>query len=271
MLVLKETILRYPSLKYNIEFSNEGHELVSLVISFLAVARVSNALSAYFSMRDDLNIVYHEARELVQNMVVLSSSEVGQSAKEWRHEVAYRTLLLLRTVMAVVDYPDSKVAAWDIPELSGAESEDIRNNTFMSTPARRWAHQKKDVLEESMRVPVRVSFLLRKSVYSRKDTIPVDSLMENISAFMRGYNGMRKFLTMVCYPENNMWTAAWPGKRSQSRPFIPRSQSLFLSFRWSAHLFSFTYSRRRLSCSTMIVVRLPYVSQSFFLLMVLLD
>lgn len=201
MFLLDEISTIYPDLKYYIEFSNDGHELVGLVISFLVVARVSNALTAYFSQRDCLDAMYHQARELIQNMVIFSSRSTDHSAKEWRLETTYRTLLLLRTAMAVVDYPDTKMAAWNVPELSGFEANDIKNNTFMSPQVRRWAHQKRNTWEESMRVPVRMAFLLRKTIHSQSSRLnhPLDEsvLMGNVSSFMYGYGGMRKHMTMV--------------------------------------------------------------------------
>ena len=56
-------------------------------------------------------------------MVLLSKRNRNNDevAKEWRNEVAYRSMIVLRTAVAVIDYTTNKVPAWDIPELSGTE------------------------------------------------------------------------------------------------------------------------------------------------------
>ena len=46
-----------------------------------------------------------------------------QASKEWRAEVAYRSLSLLRTSVSVNGYPCEKVPACDLPELTGVEKE----------------------------------------------------------------------------------------------------------------------------------------------------
>jgi hypothetical protein len=61
--------------------------------------------------------------ELMQTMVIWSRKyrNTTMEAKEWRLEVAYRTMLLLRTIVAVLEYPTRKIPAWTVPELSGIE------------------------------------------------------------------------------------------------------------------------------------------------------
>ena len=148
--------------------------------------------------------------ELINNLAIYStgSTETSNSdtkSREWRNEVAYRALLLLRTSMAVIDYPTDKVPAWDVPELSGKELEDIKRNTYLNTDVRKLMHAKRSEYEESMRVPIRMSYLLKKSIHSqsRKDSKlkePMSAAQEmkligSDDAYMQGYYGMRKFLT----------------------------------------------------------------------------
>lgn len=106
---------------YSIELSTQGHSFMTLVVSFLLVSRVSIGLGRYTEARDGLGVMYREQRELIQNMVIYSDHCLDKAAKEWRQEVAYRAMILLQVVMAVIDYPTTKVPAWDIPELTGEE------------------------------------------------------------------------------------------------------------------------------------------------------
>jgi hypothetical protein len=104
--------------------------------------------------------------------------------------------------MAVLDYPTTLVPAWDVPELQGEELAYIKANTFTNPSTRRWAHGERSEWEETMRVPIRMCYLLRKTVHTQRTvlTVPVSPGQEglmwgSINAFMGGYYGMRKFMT----------------------------------------------------------------------------
>jgi hypothetical protein len=170
------------------------------------------ALTRYVATRDAIETMLHEVRELVQNVCVLSSTlKDGRTmvAEEWRHEVAYRTLLLLRTTMVAVEYPIHQTLPWTIPELNGMEANDIKNNLLSITNAPSAASSSNNrnynaVWEDVLRVPIRIEYLLRKSVHSNTirltEPIPIQlelKVFTSIDNFMNGYYNMRKFLTTV--------------------------------------------------------------------------
>jgi hypothetical protein len=175
------------------------------------------ALTRYNAARDAIETMLRETRELVQNINVLSyllKDGRTMPAQEWRHEVAYRALLLLRTTLVVIDYPVNHVLPWEIPELNGIEATDVRNYLLLPTNdhQQRWMHRTgtfprhyNGLWEEALRVPIRVEYMLRKSVHSQavrlKEVIAVQQeakLFVGIDNFMNGYYSMRKFLTTVC-------------------------------------------------------------------------
>jgi hypothetical protein len=175
------------------------------------------ALARYNAARDAIETMLRETRELIQNINVLSyllKDGRTMTAQEWRHEVAYRALLLLRTTLVVIDYPVNHVLPWSIPELNGIEATDIRNSLLLASNGQqqRWMHRNgtfpphyNGVWEEALRVPIRVEYLLRKSIHSHtvrfKEVIAVVQelkLFAGIDNFMNGYYSMRKFLTTVC-------------------------------------------------------------------------
>jgi predicted membrane chloride channel (bestrophin family) len=185
-----------------IESSSQGHSFLTLVVAFLLVSRVNTGLKRYNQARDHLGTMYRESRELIQSCCVFSNHTVDQAAKEWRNRVAYRTMLLLRLSMAVIDYPEANVPAWDLPELRGAELEDIKASLFTNPANRRWAHSERSEWEETMRVPIRMAYLLRKTVHSQGTVLsePIALVQENqmlasINSFMGGYYGIRTFVT----------------------------------------------------------------------------
>lgn len=124
------------------------------------------------------------------------------AAKEWRNEVAYRTLALLRCSVAVILYPTSKTPAWEVPELNGFERDDIQRNTFLNPATLRYAHETRSEYEENLRVPIRLAYLLRKSIHSQEvrlgESLHVNrelKLLGTVDAFMTGFYGIRKFMT----------------------------------------------------------------------------
>jgi hypothetical protein len=168
------------------------------------------ALTRYVATRDAIETMLREVREVVQNICVLSASlKDGRTmvAEEWRHEVAYRTLLLLRTTMVVVEYPIRQTLPWTIPELNGMEASDIKNNLLSGTHSMLSIGDNRNtnaIWEDVLRVPIRIEYLLRKSVHSNiirlTEPIPIQlelKVFSSIDNFMNGYYSMRKFLTTV--------------------------------------------------------------------------
>jgi Bestrophin, RFP-TM, chloride channel len=88
-------------------------------------------------------------------------------------------------------------------ELSGIEKVDIVHRaTFMNTEIQRWAHQPRSEWEESMRVPIRLAFLLRKTIHTQDQYLkakmipPIENkLLAAVDGYMTGYYSIRTFLT----------------------------------------------------------------------------
>jgi predicted membrane chloride channel (bestrophin family) len=184
--------------KYTIDMSSQGHTFISLVVAFLLVSRVNIAMDRYHQARRCLEDMYQQCREIVQHACLFSSESTNEPSREWRYELGYRCLILLRTSMAVIDYPVTKLPAWEVPELDGFEKYDIQN----ATETRRWAHAKRNTSEESMRVPIRAAYLLRKTIHSHDKRVqkPLHITQENmllshVDGFMGGYYGIRRLLT----------------------------------------------------------------------------
>lgn len=53
--------------------------------------------------RHYLSECYRSCRELIQHTCILTLFEDGEGAQEWRQDVAYRTILLLRITMAAIE------------------------------------------------------------------------------------------------------------------------------------------------------------------------
>lgn len=192
----------------SIEVTNQAHSFLALVVSFLLVSRVNIALNRYNVARDCLGSMYRESRELIQSACVLTHDKQDSSSKQWRFELAYRTLMLLRTTMAVLSYRSNKIPAWDVPELNGDEYDDIRNTILIDDDNRyaKTSQYKTSTIQgtwqETMRVPIRMAYLTRKTIHSQEKRLeqPLvfsaeNRLFGNVDSFMNGYYGIRKYLT----------------------------------------------------------------------------
>lgn len=225
-----------------VHLSTQGHSFISLVVAFLLVSRVNLALTRFGTARDGIGTMYREARELVQTACVLSDTLHDDAAKEWRHEIAYRSALLLKVAMAIIDYPIDKVEPWKLPELNGMEAQAIQS--LVNNPTnRRWVHEERSVWEEAMRVPIHLAYMLRQTIHSQNSRLqtPIQVNLENkllayVDSYMNGYFGIQKFLTTVrnffAVPKNEL-----PNLLSLTRAHtfsIHLSRFRFRSFKWHA-------------------------------------
>jgi hypothetical protein len=203
----------------SIDVSRQGHIFVNFVVSFLLLSRVRNAMERYNQARDYLNTMIRETREIVAESCVLSNDNLDESASAWRHELAYRSLVLLRTALAVMDFPVKHQPVWEIPELNGFE----RDYVLQHGPTDRvvaqnghWspsvvvhrtchlAHSRDAKWQASLRVPICLEYLLHTTVRSQRLRLltPMVASQEariytSVCSFMTGYAGMSKFLTTV--------------------------------------------------------------------------
>jgi hypothetical protein len=81
----------------------------------------------------------------------------NQAAKDWRSELAYRSLLLLSAAVSVVEYHPEQSAVWEVPERSGQELEYCKPTDAW----RRYAQTLITIRRDSMRVPLQMAYLLR--------------------------------------------------------------------------------------------------------------
>ncbi|KAG7344780.1 bestrophin, RFP-TM, chloride channel [Nitzschia inconspicua] len=185
----------------NLSCSPLGHTFAGLVVSFLLVSRISSTLARYGECRGYIGIMYQETREIVQKALVFSrtaGNNTNQAAKEWRSELAYRALLLLRTTVANIEYSSAKTAAYEVPELSGVELQCVQpDRNFLRRANIPFSEE-----TDSVRVPKRMAQLLRETICSHGSRLPHPihvqhemNLLASVDKFQGGYYGMRKIMT----------------------------------------------------------------------------
>jgi predicted membrane chloride channel (bestrophin family) len=181
-----------------LDISGEGHRYISVVLSFLLVSRVRTAVKRYYQARRYLETMMKFCIAMVQLTCVYTSDDDSLSAKEWRSEVAYRMMILVRTSLAALDFPSSGVPMLKLSELEGDVLDDLECNL----PPTRWLHEVRTEYEENFRIPVRMAYLVRKSIRSQEGR--VDPVIPNsaeahmhryLNWYMDGYFGLHKLAT----------------------------------------------------------------------------
>jgi predicted membrane chloride channel (bestrophin family) len=188
------------SRRIDLGFSDKGHSMMSLFMSFLIISRVNISLSRYNESRGYLGTMYRESRALVQNLVVFTRADQSEQAKQWRHDMAYDVSMLLRLAMAAIDYPSHKIPCWQVPELRGKTKDHVMKNLEISRSI-----SDEGEAEMTMRVPIQMSYLIRDELFrvsksvdptiSKVDPWQYTRLFAGLDSFMAGYHGMRKFMT----------------------------------------------------------------------------
>eukprot|EP00816_Leptocylindrus_hargravesii_P008594 CAMPEP_0196827540 /NCGR_PEP_ID=MMETSP1362-20130617/94213_1 /TAXON_ID=163516 /ORGANISM="Leptocylindrus danicus, Strain CCMP1856" /LENGTH=188 /DNA_ID=CAMNT_0042208181 /DNA_START=504 /DNA_END=1066 /DNA_ORIENTATION=- len=124
VLVLAVHFLRVNDIA-DLTFSDKGHSFMGIMVSFLLVARSNIAISSYSACRALLGDAMRACRELIQHMIAFTRYDAKDSAKEWREDIARRTVAMLRTVVAVLEYDTKGQHTWQIPELTHDEKQAI--------------------------------------------------------------------------------------------------------------------------------------------------
>jgi predicted membrane chloride channel (bestrophin family) len=187
----------------DLTISDQSHAFMNLLVSFLIVSRVTISVSRYNDARSYLEIICRETRELLQTMLVLTRRMQMPCDKEWRNETAYRALLLLQVVMAVVDYRSDKVPAWEIPELlGGEEAAELKRLLYMDFGDEQFSDTTRTEFAMTLRVPALMAYKLRCCIDSSSDRLSEKmdelralKLYDSVDSFMGGYYAIRQFVT----------------------------------------------------------------------------
>jgi len=111
----------------NLSFSDKGHTFMSMMVSFLMVTRSNIAYSRYMEARTELSNAMRACRELISYATTFTRYDMSADAKQWRIDLAKRTIKMLRTVVSVLEYESTGNHAWKIPILSKEEKNALHN------------------------------------------------------------------------------------------------------------------------------------------------
>jgi len=194
-------------------FAPAGHHFMSMILSFLVVSRAKITYSRFMEARGYLEECYKSCRELVQHMCVLTQEDVSEGAQVWRHNVAYRTILLLRVTMAAIEFESQHSNPWEIPELTQTDQQDMTEMLFLQDFSTRkrssikaLQHSDKDhfLREECFRAPLLLAYALRKEIMEQRSGAFLEKefdhvneelkLLDCVTEFLKAFHGLGKLV-----------------------------------------------------------------------------
>lgn len=197
-----------------------GHKFMGIIVSFLLVQTANIEYGRFMEARKHLSSCYKSCQELVQFAVILTMNDSSPGAKQWRQNVAYRTILLLRVTMAVLEYQSSGEAPWDVSEMTTEDKIDMEEALMVSNRGsedsacadstrlrvQKWAHGKRSMSDEAFRAPIVLAYNLRKEIMSQRsgDVLQMKwrhpcneeiRISDFVVQFMKAFHGLKKLTT----------------------------------------------------------------------------
>lgn len=171
----------------DLTFSDKGHSFMSMLVSFLIVTRSNIAYNRLMESNTHLINCMRCCRELVQHTVAFTRHEANEAkAKEWRSQVARRTIVLLRTTVSVLEYQSKGIDAWKTLELSREEKQALLASVGKSNE----------------RSPIVLALFLRSTIAAHTEALIKDIhvnkelyLLKFVSDFSTSYHGLMQLIT----------------------------------------------------------------------------
>jgi len=123
--ILNVSAIIYLDRKYDIDlsYSDKGHSFMSMIVSFLIVTRSNIAYARFMESRTYLSTVMRSCRELMQYAVTFTRYDTSETAKKYRITLARKTIVLLRSVVSVLQFPSKGEHSWKNPILRDDEAQ----------------------------------------------------------------------------------------------------------------------------------------------------
>jgi hypothetical protein len=181
--VTVSAVLQYGMYKWGwvIPVSDKGHTFMTLIVAFLVVTRANVSLARYNTSMGYLSHMCYNVDRLVQMVTIGSFEQMNPVGAQWRHDVVYHAMIMLRAAMGVMDYRTDGIPGWELPEVDPTLAATLQSQLFLDKPHMRWAHHSKvSENEENMRVPIRMATLTKKAI---RNAIPVLDVQSELNLF----------------------------------------------------------------------------------------
>lgn len=203
--------------------SSVGHSFMGLLVSFLVVSRSKISYDRFMDFRRQLAAAYKTCRDISHLATVYTFEKQTDAARKWRHEVCYRTILLLRVTMDALLWSSTERERWegeyykympekDSPSPKGGiveETDDDENPADVSEhffQFRKLTHGRRSMIDENFRAPITFAHVLRLTIMEHPSALgckmPVNEyrdLVLLVSTYMEAYHAFR-VLVFTPYP-----------------------------------------------------------------------
>ena len=197
----------------DLTISEWGHQFMSVIVAFLVVSRCTITFSLYYEFRGYVTQILAATRDFVQ----LTTAMTPAKAADFRSDATLQALLLVRATVAMLKgQPAWENRSDDQPSLrhiinhgSGSNPTDFLKRERFSNygmivghedETARWIQRRHTSADKNLAIPLRLVYKLRETVIQNRhqlnlDTIQEQQLLACLQDFLRGYDGLRKYLT----------------------------------------------------------------------------
>jgi len=110
--------------------NHSGHTYLSALMSFVLVTRLKITFEDYMSNSKHLSGLNRACQDLVANVCLLTSNETSKRAKQWRQDVTYSVLIMLRVAIGVLEFRSNKENPWLLAEMANENGEEVEKYSF---------------------------------------------------------------------------------------------------------------------------------------------
>lgn len=186
--------------------SSIGHSFMGLLVSFLIVSRSKISYDRFMDFRRLLATCYRSCRELAHYTAVYTFYTQTDAAKQWRQDVCYRTILLLRVTMDALLWSSTERERWEEEyfKYKPGDDKDAVSDHFFNF--RQLNHGRRSMIDENFRAPITFQYMLQRVImehpYYLGYKMPVNEyrdLLNFVTTFNDAFHGFR-VLIFTPYP-----------------------------------------------------------------------
>lgn len=190
--------------------SMSGHQLMAILVSFLVVSRCSISYNRYMEMRRHLSEAYMSCRELNQYSCIYTLSATSMGAQEWRREVAFRTILMLRVTMDALHWSSTQTTM-ETESLAQEQAHTRQKDEPFSSQhmkfLRSYVHGlSRTTMDQNFRAPLVLSYNLRKAIMCHEEGLGYKlsvneyrDLLMFVTSYVKAFHGFR-VIVFTPYP-----------------------------------------------------------------------
>ena len=187
-------------------FSDQGHTFMSVMVSFLVVTRITIAYNRFIEARNFLDKAMISCREFIQHSICFTRYDLSTGAQDWRAELARRSIVLLRTLVCILEYPSKQEDVLHSAAKAGVNHANKDNSDHSVTNSTKLQFSLDEIHAllisvggSNERTPMVLTIFLRTVIATHRDYLeePIAPpkelrLHQIVSEFVTAHHGLQK-------------------------------------------------------------------------------